>query len=653
MCGIAGIVAPAGLPEGQLQAMAEALRHRGPDGYGYLASRPDDAPRLHVNEPLPRSSQEQATVGLAHRRLAIFDLSAGSLQPMPDPSGQVWLTYNGEIYNYPEIRRELEALGYSFSTTGDTEVLLRAYDAWGAACVQRFVGMWAFALLDLRKQVVILCRDRFGIKPLFTMKHRGSLYFASEIKGLLAVETLDPTPNERVVARFLASGVTDDSEETFFEDIHHLPAGHWAEISLTDPALNVRAHRYWELPIGAFVGGEGEAIARTRELFLDAIKLHARSDVPVGTCLSGGLDSSAIVCVANYLRSAEAIPQLTHSAFGYCPSDERHSERRYMEIVAQATGSALNVVEVPDDQFLTQLPDIVRTQDEPFGSASILAQWFVFQRARQEGMKVMLDGQGADETLAGYHTYFSTVALGHLRARRLRDYLALRSQYATEIGAFPSSHRALLQASLPGGLRRSARLVRRGLPTRSGAASTPAGMALSRELLDRNTSAFAGDLSEEQSLRNRLQANVQRSGLPGLLRFEDRNSMAHSIEARVPFLDHRLVEFLFTLPDDAKIRGIETKFVLREAMRGLVPEPVRTRTDKIGFRADPAWTFDYLNQHASELLGNESAFEARWFDKAGLEALLQGGLRTSSHEFPLWRILNTKLWLRQHWSDRS
>lgn len=651
MCGIAGIVTPADLPVGQLARMADALRHRGPDGYGYLTYRPGEAPRLHLNKSMPAYSQERATVGLAHRRLAIFDLSAGSLQPMPNRSGQIWLTYNGEIYNFPEIRRDLEAMGYTFSTTGDTEVLLHAYEAWGPDCVRHFVGMWAFAILDLRRQVVILCRDRFGIKPLFYAKHHGSLYFASEIKGLLAVDTLHPGPNEHVAARFLAAGVTDDSEETFFENILHLPAAAWAEVSLRDPDLSLRMTCYWDLPADTFVGGRSDAIERTRALFFDAIKVHARSDVPVGTCLSGGLDSSAIVCSTDYLRQMEAIPQLTHSAFGYCPRDEEHSERRYMEIVAKATDSALHVVEVTDGQFLENLPGIVRSQDEPFGSASILAQWFVFKNARQNGMTVMLDGQGADETLAGYHTYFSTIALGYLRSGRVQDYLALRSKYAADIGVFPSSHRQLLQAALPSGVRRIARQLQRHLRAEAYFRRTPVAAAFSKEFSERHNGSFTGDDSGELSLRSKLRLDLQQTGLPGLLRFEDRNSMAHSIEARVPFLDHRLVEFLFSLPDDAKVQGLETKHVLREALRGIVPEPVRTRKDKIGFRADPAWTFNYLNLHASDLRRHQTEYEARWFDDAGLAAMIDKGARAGTNEFPLWRMLNTKIWLRQNWGD--
>jgi asparagine synthase (glutamine-hydrolysing) len=648
MCGIAGIVAPREVQAGLLGRMSSALRHRGPDGTGLMRYSAAGGIRVVPGDgacpPLPEGG---GTVGFAHRRLAIIDLSEANGQPMLGASGATCLVFNGEIYNYRELRRELERHGHRFRTTGDTEVLLAAYETWGPACLRRLNGMWAFALLDAQRQRVLLSRDRFGIKPLYTTVQGGTLYFASEIKALLAVPGVRREPDERTVSRFLLTGLVDDGDETFFAGISQLPAGHLLEVPLGEPHA-ARSQRYWDLPVERFRGSDAEAVDRFRELFVDAVRLHMRSDVPVGTCLSGGLDSSSIVCAADLLRRAGELSTYTHHAFGYRSPDPESNEAAHMDRVATAAGSKMHYVDFDTPAFVGALPEILRAQDEPFGSASIAAQWFVFREARAAGMKVMLDGQGADETLGGYHAYFVTLAAARIAALDLGGFRRLRAAYEREIGPFPMTPRLAVRQlvarwapPLDALLRRRHSLLRlRPLSL----ALTP---ALNRpEWLETPSSMRA---TTAVSLRERLQEDVRRLVLPALLRYEDRNSMAHSLEARVPFLDHRLVEFAFSLPDAWKVSGITTKAILRQAMAGILPEATRTRRDKIGFRADPRLTAGYITAHRHEILANHGEWEQRWFRQQGVEALLDGYDGSVAAEFGAWRLLNVKLWARQFW----
>ncbi len=325
-----------------------------------------------------------------------------------------------------------------------------------------------------------------------------------------------------------------------------------------------------------------------------------------------------------------------------------------MDDVVKATSARMNYVEISQDQFLSRLPQIILEQDEPFGSASIVSQWFVFQKAKAEGMTVMLDGQGADEILAGYHTYFATIALNLLEKRRVSDYLSLRSNYEKEIGKFPlpfpflslGAMALLVPHPFPDLIRAVIRFLR----------ELKRSNPLSSERISLNDALMKRYSPKEsvpktfRSLNEELQIQVRSLSLPALLRYEDRNSMAHSIEARVPFLDYRLVEFLFTLPEHWKIKGVTTKHILREAMKGILPESVRTRKDKIGFKATPNLTFEFARDHYSTLVENQTEFEKKWFNPKGVRKLLNNNDQSTSFEFLLWRIVNMKFWLRQHWN---
>ncbi len=410
---------------------------------------------------------------------------------------------------------------------------------------------------------------------------------------------------------------------------------------LDRPATQPRAERYWSIPEEGYDGGREQAAREFAELFSDSIRVHARSDVPVGTCLSGGLDSSAIVCVADQLRRAGQIPHYAHSGFGYVPEDAAHSERRYMEAVVERTGLEMTYIEVSADRFAEALVAVARHQDEPFGSTSIAAQYFVFEAAKAGGMKVMLDGQGADEVLGGYHHYFPLIAVALLRGRRFASYARFSRAQRRQRGTPPISRRHALAALAPARLSDAAasRMV-----------DPPAAPLLSASMRERI--AYADYSSPEfDSVHELLAAATSTLGLPALLRFEDRNSMAHSIEARVPFLDHRLVEFAFRLPYDYKVDGASTKDVLRRGLREVLPQEVLDRRDKIGFRAEPAAAWRLAERHRDALLAERTDYEGAWLSAEGIAGLIDRGERSTEAEFMLWRVINLKLWLRSFWGD--
>jgi asparagine synthase (glutamine-hydrolysing) len=648
MCGIAGMWGVGPLPISTLEDMSLELEHRGPDGHGYLLYKPGQ--RLASVPEMELAASEpilDVNVAFAHRRLSIIDLDRRSDQPMVDHQNGLALAYNGEVYNYVEIRSELEGMGYSFNTASDTEVILRAYHAWGISCLERFIGMWAFALLDVPHRRLVLSRDRFGIKPLYYARIPGGWAFGSEIKGMLRAGGLSPVPNSGVLCKYLTSGLTDDSDQSFFSGIQRVPAasnliveGGWG----AEPTVS----RYWS---PALNDPPSNAVSGFRDLFTDSVRLHARSDAPVGSCLSGGIDSSTIVCVAEGLRRSGRIPAYVHRVFGYVPNEGEFSEERYMRDVADKTGAALTVIAPDQSEVERALQDAVRAQDEPFGSSSIVAQYLVFQAAEKAGVKVMLDGQGADELLAGYHSYFGVVAMIRLRQLRLIGFTRLCIAYRLRFGGWPVRaadifSRFKVAVRLLSALAARAPRVASALNVRPESprtvdvltplAHSEADQVTRRWLVPRSLGAFLWD---QMTVVN----------LPSLLRFEDRNSMAHSVEARVPFLDHRLVEYAGSLPDEMLLNGVDTKYVLREALGDLLPHSVRFRKDKIGFRASRSITWDLAEVFRHELDHNIGDWEPLWFSPGSISRLLDSNDRSDAAENLLWRILNAKLWLRIHW----
>jgi len=625
MCGIAGSVALGDRRPDPVavQRMIDRLSHRGPDDEGCASLGP-------------------AMIGM--RRLSILDPSPRGHQPMTSADGRYTIVHNGEIYNFLELADELRGLGHRFETSSDTEVILTAYDAWGPDCLARFNGIWAFAIWDRDEETLFLTRDRFGVKPLFLAERNSELAFASEIKALRTLDWVSADPHLEAVAHYLVDGTVDHLPGTFFRDVAHFPAAH----SLTISRRGRRWHRYWQPPDlstdASFRPGPGDVqlVDSFRSLLIDAVGLQLRSDVPIGSCLSGGIDSSSIVSIAAGLRSGrlssaasshrerDGIPQLAFFAeFREAAIDERP----YVDAVVEGTGVTLHTTTPDSDLFLSSLEGVMEAQDEPFGSLSIVAQYHVMRIAHEAGVKVLLDGQGADELLAGYANYRGIRLAGALRTAN--PGVALDAARAVVRSGAPA--RSALGYSVLGARRLPAPLIRGRLPGRW------FGSALGSIDPSVNGRAPRGTL-----LARKLWADIERDNLPGLLRYEDRNSMAFGIEARVPFLDHRLAEAALALPDRLKIdaRG-RRKVALHRAMRGIVPELVLGRRDKVAFQPpQDRWLRD--SRHVWQGLAVDSRAEREGLLAPGavLEALtaFEAGLLGSSS---LWRVLNVEMWLRQ------
>jgi asparagine synthase (glutamine-hydrolysing) len=658
MCGIVGVwhlapnrpVVPA-----LIHTLTTTLRHRGPDDEGYLlvntlsrrvATRggQETMPQLALPNLYHPDSPEGYNLAIGFRRLAILDPSPAGHQPMSSADGALWLVYNGEIYNHRELRAELHTYGYTFRTGTDTEVILCAYDAWGEACLERFNGMWALALWDNRQQRLFCARDRFGMKPLYYFWDASTFAFASEIKVLRQLPGLVRQPNDGLIYDYLRYGRSAHSEETSLANIRQLLPAHYLVLHGN---AQLRKQCYWTLHRPRChepVGGEADTIERFYALFEDAVRLHLRSDVPVGMCLSGGLDSSAIVCVANRLLLAE--PSVSASALGKrlktfssCYDDARFDERSYIEAVVAQTGAEAHYT-CPSPQKLLQVVEkLVWHQDEPFGGLSVFAQWCVMELAAAHGVRVMLDGQGGDELLAGYHASFDYFwggllwqgrwrALGHEWQAYQRYYGALLPHLVLR------TLRPFAPASLQGVMRRWQRRGDLGIA----ADFARAYRHRAHEFIHRSADPLDDYL-----------ADLLRYSIPMLLHFEDRNSMAHSIEARVPFLDYRLVEYAFSLPAALKISQGITKHVLRSALRDILPETVRRRTDKMGFVVpERLWLADALDTWIRDIVASQTFRTRPYFNVKRITTALDGHKRGQRDLSKLaWRWINLELWLRQ------
>ena len=605
MCGIAGQYCyGGGRPDRRLlAAMSERLTHRGPDGEG-----------SHIGE----------STGLIHRRLAIIDLSPDGLQPMTNEDRSLWLVFNGEIYNFIELREELIKKGHVFSSKSDTEVILHAYEEWGRDCLTRFNGMWAFALWDEKKQELFCARDRFGIKPFYYTTADGSFLFASEIKALLSHPAAGKEPDNEILGIYLAWGVQDHCGRTMFKGISQLPPGHAMVIGRDGKA---EPFRYWDLKINPEIGAgcddEAVATAHFRELLSDSVRIHLRSDVAVGTCLSGGLDSSTLAVFINTLirkDSPEAVGD-RQKTFSVVFSPKKFNERRYIEDVITATGVDATRTEPTPGQLIKDIDYLVYMQDEPFGSISMYAQFCVMRLASTK-VKVVLDGQGADELLGGYLGYQGTYI------RHLISTFHWKTALFEGIGSLRHHHDFFADALRQLKVRKERRTLLRCNPATIDRYKGSLDQVLCRELLATN--------------------------LPALLHYEDRNSMAFSIEARVPFLDKRVAEYVASLPLKEKIKNGVTKVILRRAIKGLVPESVRCRQDKMGFvTPEELWMKNELKPFVLEIISSDS-FKSRPYWDAGavaenFNAFIEG---TSDYSFDVWRIICAELWLRKFF-DRN
>ncbi len=665
MCGIAGIVQFSGpLNPNAIWQMTRSLRHRGPDDEGYLLvnHRPTpyggpDTPGTLGLPSIERAAPGDYHVAFGHRRLSILDLSPAGHQPMVSDDGSCWVIFNGEIYNYIELREELIGRGYRFHSGSDTEVILAAYREWGPDCVRRFTGMFAFALWDATRRHVFCARGHFGIKPFYYWYDGRQFRFASEIKALLADGAVAPVAHDHMVFDYLADGRLDHTSETFFRGIYQLPPAHYLLLDLNQPAPRQLAPtHYWDLNPERDVTGwdDGQYARRFGKLLEDSIRIQLRSDVAIGTCLSGGLDSSTIVCIVNRLlrEDGASLSQIgdRQKTFSSCFEDRRFDERKYIEEVLKVTGAESNFVFPDVRELMDEVPKLIWHQDEPFTSTSIYAQWSVFRRAAERGVKVMLDGQGGDELLAGYPDYTPFFLLDELYQGSLATFLREWSRH--RVGPRPTA-RAMIGIATSAWMNKPKQYLKQWLRPPSPQRYPWVAPGFTRAY------AWSEDWAErkyQDLLRERLHRELL-GGLSSLLRYEDRNSMAFSIEARVPFLDRRLAEFVFGLPADQRIRDGLTKYVLREATRGVLPEPIRARTDKMGFvTPEIVWFQERLAQFARVAMEDAPSQVRVYLNPPEIEKMIREAETANATKTTvnrLWRVLNLCLWFKVFQVNRA
>jgi asparagine synthase (glutamine-hydrolysing) len=565
--------------------MHARARHRGPDGEGFLAVDPAGRATATLAGGRP------AVVALAFRRLRILDLSEAAAQPMAAADGRAWIAFNGEIYNHRALREELAGRGRAFRTTGDTEVFLAAYEAWGEGCFERLDGMWAAVIVDLARRRLVLSRDRFGIKPLHWAVDAGALLVASETKQLLAARDATPRANRPLLAQYLAGSRYPCLEETFFEGVRAVPPATWAAVPLDAPPAPPRFAPYWSLADHQAPAGGDYAAARERfgTVFRDAVRRHAVADVTVGALLSGGLDSSSVAATLASVSGSH------HPTFSFGDGmDPRLDERPYAEAVARAHGLANHQAGMDADWVRAHGAAAIAALEEPPLAPAALAQYRTFQLCRAHGATVVLDGQGADEVLGGYPYHQRILVADRLRRGRLRE-------AAREISAIARRDR-VARAQVAGALALPSlrNRLRRPLPWLA-AAPRRDGDEAARARADRGR--------DRSALNRQLYWDVRWGNVKIVLGYTDRNAMAHSVEARVPFFDRALVELAFSLPDHFKVGDGQRKRVLRDVARGFLPAEVTERPDRMGF-AVPA-----------DRLMRALLAEAR-------AAILEGGLRS-------------------------
>jgi len=603
--------------------MSANLVHRGPDGAGSYSSRP---------------------VSLGHRRLSIIDLVTGN-QPMISADKRFAMIFNGEIYNYIELRDELKVLGREFHTTSDSEVLLQAFEQWGPACSSKLNGMWAFAIWDDKEKKLFLSRDRFGIKPLYYSLQDGAFLFASEPKALLATGLISRKINRRAVYDYLAFTVTDHTPETFFEEIKQLPPGHSMTI---DQSLKPEIERFWQLPQAPQVSNKADRhmIEEFKALFTDAIRIRLRSDVPVGSCLSGGLDSTSIVCTAqNMLKEGTDGKIKRMETFSAIFKGSDIDESRFIQETEKQISTNSHYVTPVKEEMLADIENFIRSQDEPIVTPSAIAQCNVMRLANENNVKVLLDGQGADETLGGYTRFISSRAADFFREGEIQK--AFQTLVNTRSNLMEKFAVVGLFLSMVTNARVS-RMVDRLSIFIMDFKKTDSMAAMHEDLRSEGASrTFDRYQKQPPYLFSSLQFSTDHR-LQELLRYEDRNSMRYSIETRLPFLDYRLVSFEFTsLPDSLKINEQWTKRVLREAMTGVIPDTIRNRKDKLGFAVpERDWVEYFLRNGGLRLLSDKPRIISfRIIDEAFLKRFVGTFPKCKDWRFA-WRLLNLEIWLR-------
>ncbi len=602
MCGIAGIIlkpnTQAPIAE-KLRLCSKLLAHRGPDGEGFMLANPlgetpySDLFTISGKENLnylPKTklpeNDASASIGFVHRRLAIIDLSEGAHQPMCDLNSKIWITYNGEIYNYKELKHELFNLGYTFLTESDTEVIINSYLHWGEKCVEKFNGMWAFCIYDTEKNLCFASRDRLGVKPFYYTNTPSYLAFSSEQKALIGSGLANPGVNEKALHNYLVNTQLETETQNFFENIQELWPGHHLFFNTRNGELYTK--RYYSLYDTISLHNnslnDDELTERIAITFKNAIQLRLRSDVPVGTCLSGGIDSSAI---------AVSISELTHKPYHCFTSVFRNTnfnEERFADIVAKKTSAIHHKVQPTYEGFLKDVDDLIYSQDIPIWDTSTYAQYKVMELAKNQGIKVVLDGQGADELFAGYHHH----------------YLATWNHYFSQ-GQFRKAWKNIQYAgeSIPNPFMF---FIKERLKQNFNFKINKLSIGLKKDFIESHQVANPSQYFNNLNLQ--LIHDIYQTRLKSFLKCEDRCGMWHSVESRVPFSDDsELIHLMFSFDGNRKIKNGTSKYYLREALKSQLPKEIYERRDKKGFETPMQdWLKQLKPQMLSEILSSDLNF---------------------------------------------
>lgn len=601
MCGICGMVGKK--DEEVVERMLNKLRHRGPDGSGKYF--------------------DGNMAGLGHVRLSIIDLSPNAQQPMISHDGRYAIVYNGEIFNYIELRSDLESLGYRFKSDCDTEVLLNAYIEWKEGFLSKLNGMFSLALWDSCDKVLFCARDRLGVKPFYYFKDDEVFVFASEIKAILEYMKYKVKLDDEVIYEYLANGYVDHDDKTFFSGIYKLKPGHYAKVSYDK---KVDMIKYWDIDSIREENAMNYADCKNKlsELFRSSVELRLRSDVPIGSCLSGGIDSSSIVCTMSDILEGSVV-----NTFSSCSEDKAYDERKYIEEVLRRQNINGNYLFPDSSGLIKDIYNLVYHQEEPFLSTSVFAQWCLMRKAKDEGVKVILDGQGADEIFGGYRKY---------RLYYIKELYTQRNFSEILIQIIKGIDQTNLSYNAKVDLNKIKRIF--------GLKSNNAG------ILNYYNSDFISSCSSQKismispkSLEEAMYMDLTRTSLPALLRYEDKNSMAFSIETRLPFLDYRIVEFAKQIPNKYKLQHGWSKSILRDVMKGVLPDSIRLRKDKMGFAtAEKTWLLEQAAFFRS-IFNQEEFLSSKYINPSLVYKDFYDIINSNNYNH-LWRWISLELWMR-------
>ena len=659
MCGIAAIISSEKSEIlSNIKPMCDVIRHRGPDDEGYVLLSAgkeelyggDDTPCFVYKSCLrycpdvkigtSNSKKSESRIAMGHRRLSIIDLSPGGHQPMSCSDGRYWITYNGEIYNYLELKEELGRLNYTFVSNSDTEVILAAYAQWKEKCLEKFNGMWSFVIFDSFENRIFASRDRYGIKPIYYWQpDETSIVFASEIKQFTVFPQWKAVMEPQVCFDYLAYSLIDHTKRTMFKNVYQLRGG---EYCLFDACkIEIKAEKWYKLSTVALSSN----VCKVKSLFKAAIKKRLRSDVKLGACLSGGIDSSAIVCMADKIikQNSKKYKRGCLETVSSCFEEKRFDERQYIAEVEKNARIKAHKVFPNMGTLFNEIEALVWHQDEPFVSTSIFAQWNVFKKASDEKIKVMLDGQGADEILAGYRTFYPALLVGYLKKGKLwaaiKEILSAKNKCnfnvlfqvkdVAKLVLLSSCLYRFLYYFIGGQFKQYLNyktFQKLNVDVRSGRS----------RYAPNSTSIKQLSYSELKYLR-----------LPALLHYEDRNSMAFSVESRVPFLDYQFVEHILSLPDELKIKNSETKYIFRHAMKNILPDQIRKRFDKMGFVTNEESWMKESSEFVKKL--EEACDDLHWLFSKKKTLKRYKGIVNNNLPFDscLWQIICFHLWIKK------